>query len=216
MDIKAILAKAAKGETLTDAEQAALAAYDPQKALDDAAAAARRKAEERQTEAEAERDVLKKSIAALELKIEEAGNNGKSDLEKALADVEKLTTQMTEHEATIATMTTDAAKQDRQSRVDALVRSANLKFMDGINPDTMPAAFARVFAGLDDADLANETVTGPLVEAFKTANKGVIVNESGHGSGGNGHVGGEGGGEGSKPADKQSTEERAAELRKNR
>ena len=54
MEIKVILAKAAKGETLTDEEKSALAAFDPDKVADSKAAAARKTAETKKLESKLE------------------------------------------------------------------------------------------------------------------------------------------------------------------
>lgn len=70
MSIKDILAKVAKGETLTDEEKSALGAYDPQAEIDKASAAARRKAEK-------ERDDFKAQAekSAADLAVDLAGDD---------------------------------------------------------------------------------------------------------------------------------------------
>jgi len=215
MNIAAILKKVANGEDLTDVEKKALAEYDPQKAIDDAAAAARRKAEERQAEAEKEVEGLKASVADLTAKIEDAGNAGKSDLEKAQAEVEKLAGRVKERDEQIANMTAEVAKREREGKIGAIMDGSGITFIEGVDKKIMKGAFVTSFANLDDKDLDDQNVTGPLVEAFRTANKATIVDKSGHGSGGNGHDGSDGSGpSGDKTPDKQTTEERAAAVRK--
>jgi len=217
MNIQDVLSKVAKGEELTDAEKEALAGFNLQKALDDNAANARRKAEERQTAAETERDDLRTRIATLEQQIEDAGNAGKSDLEKAQADVEKLTARLAEREATIETMTAETAAAARSRTISGLLDKSGIKFIDGVDQSILKGAFEATFKGLDADDLGNDQVTGPLVEAWRTTNKGVIQDTTGGGSGGPPHDGNaQRPTGGAKTPDKQTAEERAKDLREQR
>ena len=215
MNIAELLKKAANGEDLSDAEKAFLADYDPQKAIDDAAAAARRKAEERQADAEKKVADLTKTVTDLSAKIDEAGSAGKSDLEKAQAEVEKLSGRLTERDTMIATMTAEGAKRERETKVAGIIDGAGIAFVPGVDAKIMRNALAAQFADLDDADLADNNLTGPIVTGFRSTNKAAIVDQSGHGSGANGHDGnGDSGPSGNKSPDKQTSEERAASVRK--
>ena len=115
MSIKDILAKVAKGETLTDEERSTLAAYDPQAEIDKASAAARRTAEKERDEFKAQAE---KSAADLAAAIEAQKNPEKdTQLAKLAKEVEKLTKKNAEAEA----------KLKATARMDAIRAAAKAK-----------------------------------------------------------------------------------------
>jgi len=215
MNIAEIVAKLRKGDTLSDEEQAFADSYDERKALDAASAAGRKKAEERQAAAEKERDDTKTRLAELEKQVEEAANAGKSDTEKIQADLDKALKRNTEAEATVATLREEKRISDRNHAISGLRRKSGIKFIDGIDVSLVESGFAKAFASIGDDELADEAVTTPLVEAFKTTNKGLILDDSGGGAGTNPHDGTDKNKPTSgKPIDQLSADERADQLRK--
>ena len=81
--MKNLIEKLLKGETLTADERAKLEGFDPEKAVNDAAAAARKKAEGERDAARTELETLKKSA-------EEGKKGSQTETQKLLARIEKL------------------------------------------------------------------------------------------------------------------------------
>ena len=215
MNIAEIIAKAAKGEELSDEEKTFATEFDFQKQIDDSAAAARRKAEERLSAADQKASDLEKKVEELTAQVEDAGNAGKSDLEKAQAKVESLTGQVAERDQQIADLTAANAQAARDKAIDGILTKSGIQFVDGVDAEMMKSAFAARFAEVSDDDLGAESVVNPIIDAYKGANKATIVDNSGHGSGGGGHDGGSNppSSSGEKTPDQMSTEERASYLR---
>lgn len=205
MDIKAILAKVRKGEALTDEEKAALEAYDPDKASNTAAAAARK-------EAEKQRDALKAQLAELEGKLEEAGNAGKTEVEQLKLQVAKLTKSVDESKAALTKAESEKRGLIRGSKLDRIM--SGMKFVDGLDVSLPRLALEQALANLKDEELDSEDAVKPIVEAFTTKNKALILDQSGGGAGTGAKDGAGGAGAGGKTPDKMSADERAADLKK--
>jgi multidrug efflux pump subunit AcrA (membrane-fusion protein) len=204
MDIKAILAKAAKGETLTDEERTLLASYDPDKAANSAAAAARKKAE-------AELKEARDKVTELEQQISEAGSEGKTELEKLQKQVEKLTKSLADKDAAIAKAEAERKKGIRDGKIGKI--AAGMKLMEGVDPDLVRMALDRAFAEVADDDLDVAEKTAPIIDGFVGKNKALIVGDKGGGSG-TPPKDGAGGGSGSSDPMKMTAEQRQAELKK--
>lgn len=204
MNIKELLAKVTKGETLTTEETAFLAAYDPDKASNGAAAAARKKAEQ-------ERDALKIQLGELESKLDEAGNAGKSEVEQLKAQVAKLTKAVETATATAAKTEAEKKALVRGTKLDRIV--GGLKFVNGLDASLPRMALEHALAGLKDEELDNEEAIKPILEGFTAKNKAILLDTSGGGAG-TPAKGGAGSGSGgpSDPA-KMSDIERATQLR---
>lgn len=190
MTIKDILAKLAKGETLTEAETQFLGQYDPDKAANDAAAAARRKAEEAQQKAEKERDELKAKIEDLQKKVEDASSAGKTDQEKQSQLVKTLSDQVQALTKRLETADKEKAQLTRNQTLDVIRQNAGVHFVDGVDEGAMAGLFRGEFEGLTDEQLADETVVKGVVDKFAERFKGVIRDSSGHGGGTPPHLGG--------------------------
>ncbi len=215
MDIKLVLGKVRDGEELTEEEKAFLADYDHDKVMNDAAAAARRRAEARAAEAEKERATLQETLAELQAKIDEAETAGKSDVEQLQANMDKLAARLAERDKELDEARAANAKMARDTKIREIQSAAGIAFVDGVDGTVMSGAFASAFADLDDADLGDETVTKPIIDGFRNANKAVIADKSGVGSGGNPHDGtGPAAPVGESDPEKMTTEERAADLKK--
>jgi hypothetical protein len=204
MDIKAILAKAAKGEALSDEEKTALAAYDPDKAADSKAAAARK-------EAEKQRDALKAQLADLETKLEDAGNAGKSEVELLKKQVEKLSKDLEGQKLAVTKAEGEKRALVRGTMLDRIM--AGLKLVDGVDAALPRLALERALADVQDADLESEASVKPVLDEFRAKNKALLLDDSG-GGGGTPPKDGAGSGGGALAADKMTPVQREADLKK--
>lgn len=178
MNIKTLLAKAAKGEELTDEERAFLQNYNP----DDALAAARKKAEERQSAAEARVKELETKIGDLEGTIKKAGDAKKTEVELMAETVKRLEQKLDAQDKALKEANEQAKAQARQAKVNKLF--AGVKLVDGVDRDMVANAFTGKFADLSDEDLDNASLTTPLIDTWKEGNRALVADDSGHGTGG--------------------------------
>ena len=188
MKIKDILAKVSKGEALTDAEKQFLADHDPDEVANNAAAAARRKAEEKAAALEKERDDVKKQIVELQSKLDGAANAGKSDLEKAQAQITQLSKQFGELQTKLQATEQEKTSMLRNQKLSDLRRNAGIQFIAGLDHGMLEKSFSSAFEGVDNLDDAN--IIKVKIDTWKTMNKAAILDASGHGAGGAPHVGG--------------------------
>ncbi len=183
MKIQDILAKVAKGESLNDDEKKFLAGFDLQKLIDDGAAAARRVAEGATKKADEAAEALKKQLDDLQKKLDDATKGKMTDAEKAKADQDALLKRLADLEKKYADKEAEAIKLTRQSKVDEVIRGSGIQFVKEVDGKIMTGALAAAFAGVKDDELGKPDVVKPILEAFRSANKAVIVDASGHGSG---------------------------------
>jgi len=205
MNIKELLAKVAKGETLTADETAFLAAYDPDKASNGAAAAARKAAEK-------ERDTLKAQLTELEAKLGDAENAGKSEVDQLKATVAKLTKSVEAATATAAKIEGEKKALVRGTKLDRIV--AGLKFVDGLDASLPRLALERALADVPDDGLENEAVVKPIIEGFTAKNKAILLDQSGGGAGTPAKGGAGSAAGGTVDPMKMTAEERQADLKK--
>lgn len=170
MSIKAILAKLQKGEALNDDEKAEFAGFDPDKV----AAAARKEGEKKAKELEAQ-------MAELKDQLESAGNAGKSEAEKLKAESEKAAKKLAKMEQDLKQALEEKAKFIRDSKVEKI--AGKIKLVPGIDPADAKALLAMKLAALKDEELDADDAVNPILDSFKKANKGMILDESGHGGG---------------------------------
>ncbi len=163
LTIKELLAKAAKGEALSDEDKAFAAAYDPQKELDAASAAARRKAE-----AEA-----KKALDDLARANEEiASLREQADPERAKTETAKLMARIEKLEAAKAAAEKAATEMKRTATVRDLAKAAGIVPAKGIDPKALDLLVDNLMRDVDvaDADAVREAFDG-----FRAANAGLIA-----------------------------------------
>lgn len=165
--MKNLIEKLLKGETLTADERAKLEGFDPEKAVNDAAAAARKKAEGERDAARTELETLKKSA-------EEGKKGSQTETQKLLARIEKLEKEKADADAKSAAL-------ERATAIEAIRAKSGLKFVDGIDPDLLKGIFSKQFDGIDD--LADEAAVNDRLKSFREANKGLILSEQGGGTG---------------------------------
>jgi multidrug efflux pump subunit AcrA (membrane-fusion protein) len=206
MKIKDILAKIAKGETLTDAEKAFLADYDPDRDVNSAAAAARKKAESDAEKAIADAAALKQQLADAQAKLEDSAGKGKTEVEKLAAQVATLTQQVQASQV-------EKAKLIRQQKLDDVIRTSGLQFVKEVDGGIMRGALVNEFGSLSDEDLADEGKVKPVIETFRARNKAVILDTSGSGTGMPPHRPEVPVGTNGKPVDQMTAEERQKDLK---
>lgn len=210
MNIKELLAKISKGEALTDEEKAFVAAYDPEKVVNSTAAAARKSAEAKLREKEADLEKLKADIAALQAEAEEKVNASKPELEKLTREMEKLQKGLADKESAVQQLIQEKRQMIRNGKISRIM--AGLKFVEGLDPDIVRLGVEKSLAVISDDDLDSEDAVNPVLEMFKAKNKAILADTSGHGSGNPPKD--TAGSAGVKPVDKMSASERAEELRK--
>lgn len=199
MKISDILAKIARKEDLTDEERSELTKLD----LNAIAAAARK-------EAEGKAATIAEQLAAAEKRIKTLENSGKTELEQAQSRIKELEAEHAKATKALEAETTARRQMVRDSKIAQVF--GKLKFIDGIDTDLIRGGFAQRLADLKDEDLDKEEATKPFVDAFTKANKGIIADASGHGTGKQGNDGrGTTAPQGKDPS-KMSDTERLADL----
>jgi len=191
MKLTDILAKAAKGETLTDEEKAFAGSYNPQTDIDAAAAAARKKAD---ADAKAARDALAKLQGEFDdFRSENDPAKSQGETAKLLARIEKL-------EAAKKAAEDAKSAMERTSRVRSLAKDAGIVAVRGVDPSTIDMLVDNLMASvdLDDADAVKAAFDG-----FKGKNAGLIAADTTGGAGQRG-VPGAGAFTGSNPFAKES------------
>ena len=205
MNIKALLAKVAKGEPLTDEEKSILNNFDP----DTVAAAARKKAE---AEAKAASDKAAEMEAKLTELQEKIDNAGKTEAEKAKVEQAKIAKKLADYEAQVATLAREKAEIVRGHKLAGIV--GKVKFVDGVDRDLITGMLKAKFGNLKDEQLDDEKEVEAVLKGFRESNKALLVDDSGHGSGQKRDGSNPAGGAGVKSPEKQSDAERAAHLKK--
>lgn len=180
MTIKEVLAKVRKGEALTEEEKTLLDAYDPDKAANDAAAAARRKAETDLEKAKADLAKLQKDLETTKSALDS------KDAEK-LTEVEKLTKELDILKKQVAEIT--KAKADAEAKTAATLRSQTIRDQAkaagiALAPKTVSENlfFQMLEATLSGVDVADKTALTSALDKFKSENPGIIA-APGKGSG---------------------------------
>jgi hypothetical protein len=213
MTYKDIAAKIAKNEALTDEERKFLADYDPDKAANDAAAAARRKAEQKAEEAEARLKAAEEKAAQAEAKLAAAGNAGKSEIERLRADFAEAAKKLAGLQEQVQRGETEKAALIRRQTLGEIRRKAGIQFANGLDHGMLERSFEGAFEGV--TDLADENVVKLKLGTWAAMNKAAILDQSGHGSGGTPHTpAGAPLGLDGKPVEQMTAEERRADLHK--
>lgn len=181
MNIKNIIEKVLKGETLTDEEKTELRDYNPQKDLDNAAAAVKARYEKRLNETKAEADSLKAKIQELETDAEEKAKGGKTELEQLQAKLSKIEKQAADRDAQVKALEDEKAQIMRSNKVAKIM--AGVKFIDGLNPDIGKLALETSLKELKDDELDDELSLKPVLDKFREENKAILADTTGGGSG---------------------------------
>ena len=180
MSIKEITAKVLKGEALTDAEKAFLQSYDPDKDKNDAAAAARRKAEEERDAAKAETDKLKKQAEDAKQAEEAAKQSQMTEAQKRDAEFKKMQDQL----AKLTKDRDDSASQAAAATRSQSIRDAAKAAGISLAPKTVSEKlfFQMLETTLSGVDVSDKTKLTEALDRFKGENPGIIA-APGKGSG---------------------------------
>ena len=163
MQLKDILAKIAKGETLTDEEKSFAGSYDHQKELDTAASAARRKAE-------GERDKFKSDLETLKGEFEEY--KAQNDPSKKQTENEKLLKRIEKLEADKAASEERAKTLERTAKIRALAKEAGLNPAKGVDSKTLDLLVDNL---MREVDIEDADAVKTAFDDFKSANAGLIA-----------------------------------------
>lgn len=169
--MKNILAKIAKGETLTDAEKETVGKFDLQAEIDKAASGARKKAEAESKAAKEALEALKGEFEAF--KTEHDPAKKQTETEKLMKRIEKL-------EADKKAADDRSAALERTAKVRALQKDAGIVPAKGVASDALDLLVDNLTRelDLDDADAVKSAFDG-----FKSANAAMIAANTVSGAG---------------------------------
>lgn len=211
MDLKSILSKIAKGETLTDEEKTLCAGYDPEQVRNLTAAGARKDAEAKLLLKEAELQKLTADIEAQQAEAEEKANANKPEIEKLTRELEKQKKALADKETAYLKLDQEKHQMIRGGKIGKIM--AELKFVDGLDPEIPQMALERALAAIKDEDLDTLDLIKPIVDKFVVTNKAILADTTGYGAGSPPKDGATGKGS-IKTVDQMTPGERQADLKK--
>jgi membrane protein involved in colicin uptake len=173
MTIKDILAKLQKGDSISDAEKEFLKTYDPDKDKNDAAAAARRKAEEERDTAKAEAEKLRKDADDAKKAAEDASRQQMTDAQKREADFKVLQVEV----AKLTKERDDSAAKATAATRSQAIRDAAKAAGIALAPKTVSETlfFRMLEETLSAVDVADAAALTAALDKFKSDNPGVIA-----------------------------------------
>ena len=181
MTIKELMTKIGNGETLTDDERKLVAEFDPQTAIDSAAAAARKAEKAAAEKAIAEKQDAQTKLVELQKMIDAKADEGKTDLEKSQSQISELSKSLKAMQDQLAAKDAEASAMKRNQVISGIRTKAGIQFIEGLDQGMLEGSFANSFEGLDD--LSDETVIQTKVETWKAMNAAAIIDTSGNGTG---------------------------------
>lgn len=173
MDIKELISKLRKGETLTTEELAFIDAFDASKMQNDAAAAARRKADADAAKANADAEALKAEIARLKAEQESGSKNKMSEIQLLQAELKRLSDVVTQQTEARTKAEADSAAVRRSNAISEAAKKHGIKLVDGVSGDIAKYALERYFG--DGIDPSDETTAKLVLDKFKSENKALIA-----------------------------------------
>jgi DNA repair exonuclease SbcCD ATPase subunit len=175
MGIKDLLAKIVAGEALTDAERAEVKDYDPESAVNSAAAAARRASEAKLAQIESARAALAAKLAETE--------SQSTTKELSMADqLKALNTRLASIEAARVEAENQTKALKRAQSIEKVRNQVGINFVPGIDHEYAAEAFERAFKDIEVINPEDEAVKTALT-AWTTKNKALILDTTGSGSG---------------------------------
>lgn len=174
MNIADIIAKLQKGEALTQEETQFFAAFDYSKAINDASASARRKAEKEAGEAKARADELQKAIDELQAGNATKGAEKDSEIAKLTKTVELLRQSQEATRKELEESKAAKAKMERESAIAEFAKANGIKAAANVSEKGVSDLF-RLAVG--DADVADADAMRVICEQFKKDNAGLIAVE---------------------------------------
>ena len=178
MQIKDILAKIGKGETLNDEERAFAGSFDLQTQLDAAASSSRKRAE-------AAEKAAKDALAQLQAEFDDY--KAENDPSKKLTEIQKLTTRIEKLEADKKAAEDKLAASERSARVRSLAKEAGIVAAKGIDTKTIDLLVDNL---MSDVDLEDGDAVKAAFDGFKASNAGLIAAATVGGAGQKGTPGG--------------------------
>ena len=183
MEIKDIIAKITAGKDLTKEEKDALAAYDPDRVKNDAAAAARKDAEAKAKAALDELQKLKDEAEKAKKANEDATKAKMTEAEQLKAEIAKLSTGFKSLQDAKEASDKALAAAARKASIASIRDENKLRFIDGVDQALVNGAFSAAFDGLED--LADKAQVAERVKTFVERNKALVVDNSSGGGTGN-------------------------------
>ena len=185
MKFSDIIAKVTKGEALTDEEKDFLAKFDLQKVENDAAANARRKAEEKAAEdakkaaeaarkAQSEIDRLTGELEAAKQNAVANANAGSTEVSRLQELVSKLQKRVDESERKAKEVEEENARVKRVAAIDAYAKENGIRPAKGIKEATFMKFFREA---VGNSDLADKDAMKAVVDSFKSEYAGMFANE---------------------------------------
>lgn len=163
MKLVEILAKIAKGETLNDEEKSFVGSYDPQKDIDAAASAARKKAEKEAADAKTALEKLQGEFDTFK---------AENDPAKGATELQKLTKRLEKLEADKKAAEDKAVALERNAKVRALAKEAGINPAKGVDSKTIDLLVDNL---MKDVDLEDGDAVKAAFDGFKTSNAGLIA-----------------------------------------
>lgn len=163
MKLTDILAKIAKGETLNDEEKSFVGSYDPQKDIDAAASAARKKAEKEAADAKTALEKLQGEFDTFK---------AENDPAKGATELQKLTKRLEKLEADKKAAEDKAVELERNAKVRALAKEAGINPAKGVDSKTIDLLVDNL---MKDVDLEDGDAVKAAFDGFKTSNAGLIA-----------------------------------------
>lgn len=163
MKLTDILAKIAKGETLNDEEKSFVGSYDPQKDIDAAASAARKKAEKEAADAKTALEKLQGEFDTFK---------SEHDPAKGATELQKLTKRLEKLEADKKAAEDKAVALERNAKVRALAKEAGINPAKGVDSKTIDLLVDNL---MKDVDLDDGDAVKAAFDGFKTSNAGLIA-----------------------------------------
>lgn len=172
MKITDILAKITSGETLTAEDVDFVKGFDYEKAVNDASASARRKAEDRAKAAETKVSELEARIREVETKAQADGSQkdgAYAALKNAMATLQK---SFDDLKAESDKDRAEKARLIREQAISHFMDENGIKPAKGISERSLSTLFR---AAVGDTDVEDATAMRAVAEAFKKENGGMIA-----------------------------------------
>lgn len=172
MNIKEIIGKLLKGETLTADEKSFAEQYDAQKEIDTASAAARRKAEKEAKDALEKLNAQNATLKELNDKLEAAEKAADDAKGGNSAELAKMQKQIAKLEAINAANEKKLAATARMDAIRAAVKTAGISAAKGISPDALERL---IDLSVGDTDVTDADAMKAVLDQFKSDNPSMIA-----------------------------------------
>ncbi len=172
MNIADIIAKLQKGEALTQEETQFFAAFDYSKAINDASASARRKAEKETADAKTQLASLQATIDELKAGSASTGAEKDSEIAKLTKTVELLRQAQEATRKELEESKAAKAKMERESAIAEFAKANGIRAAANVSEKGVADLF-RLAVG--DMDVSDADAMRALADKFKKDNAGLIA-----------------------------------------